>query len=112
MPTCILCKNDYESGSEIFLPSSCGKCGVCIEKRGAVLPNCTAAVSGDELRIIISADDTFSRPNKVVSVSLNEAISFDRASLAQKSCVDQNPPRINSILDGQSLEEFTLTCDQ
>ena len=31
MPTCFQCKNDFESGAEDFLPSSCGKCDVCLE---------------------------------------------------------------------------------
>ena len=38
MPTCFQCKNDFESGAEDFLPSSCGKCDVCLEKTRFPLP--------------------------------------------------------------------------
>ena len=98
MQRCLSCRTNIESGAEGFLPSSCGNCDVCLEncpvptqerKRGAVgdLTYNTAAVPGNSLSIIISADDSFSRPDELVSVSLNEASSFDRTSVAQQ-CVD------------------------
>ena len=97
MHVCFYCINDIDSGAEGFLPSSCGKCDVCLEnclgatqkrKRGALpcyLPYCTAAVSGNGLSIVTSADGSFSRPGKRVSLSLNNASSFDRTSMAQHS---------------------------
>ena len=102
MQRCLSCRTNIESGAEGFLPSSCGNCDVCLEncpvptqerKRGAVgdLPYNTAAVPGNGLSIIISADDSFSRPDELVSVSLNEASSFDRTSVAQQ-CVDVSTP--------------------
>ena len=105
MQRCLSCRTNIESGAEGFLPSSCGNCDVCLEncpvptqerKRGAVgdLPYNTAAVPGNGLSIIISADDSFSRPDELVSVSLNEASSFDRTSVAQQ-CVDISTPGIS-----------------
>ena len=121
MQRCFSCSNYIEIGTEGFLPSSCGKCDDCLEncpvltqehKRGAVrdLPACTAAISGNGLSMTISADDSFSRPDTPVSVSLNAATSFHRTSVAQHSCVDQTLQR--ATLDGQSLGESTLMCDQ
>ena len=74
------------------------------------IPCYTAAVSENVLSIVISAGGSFSRPDKPVFVSLNEATSFDRTSVAQHSCVDQTRQR--ATLDGQSLGEYTLMCDQ
>ena len=92
MQVCFYCSNDIGSGAEGFIPSSGGKCDACLEncsattqgrKRSAVrdLPYCTAAVSRNGLSIVISADGSFS-PDKPVFVSLNEATSFDRTSVA------------------------------
>ena len=115
MQVCFYCSNDIDSGAEGFIPSSGGKCDACLEncsattqgrKRSAVrdLPYCTAAVSRNGLSTVISADGSFSRPVKPVSLSLNDASSFERL------CVDQT--RQGAILDGQSSEEFTHMCDQ
>ena len=97
------CSNDIDSDAEGFLPSSCGKFDACFEncpgitqkrKRCSVrdLPCCTAAVSGNGLSITIVADDNFSSPDKPVSVSLNEASSFKRASAAEHIFVDRSTP--------------------
>ena len=93
MQACFYCSNDIDSDSEGFLPSSCGKCDACLDVRDLLC--CTAAVSGNGLSIIIVASDNFSCPDKPVSVSLNEASSFESKSVAQHSFVDRSTPVVS-----------------
>ena len=84
MQTCFCCSNDIDSDAECFLPSSCENCpGTTLKRPVRDVLSGTTAVSGKGLSIRIVASDGASSPDEPVSVSLNEASSFERTSVAQ-----------------------------